>query len=65
MPKRIEVPPEHAGERLDVFLAAHAGSRSAAQALIEGGHVRVDGRSRAKRFVLQIVGNILVDLIHG
>ena len=60
MPKRIEVPPKHAGERLDVFLAAHAGSRSAAQALIEHGHVRVDGRSRAKRLILQ--GGEVVDV---
>ena len=60
MPKRIQVPPEQAGERLDVFLAAHAGSRSAAQALIETGHVRVDGRSRAKRLVLQ--GGEVIDV---
>ena len=60
MPKRIQVAPEHAGERLDVFLAAHAGSRSAAQALIENGHVRVDGRSRAKRLVLQ--GGEVIDV---
>ena len=51
-PARIEVAPEHAGERLDVFLAAHVGSRAAAQRLIEGGHVRVDGASKAKRFPL-------------
>ena len=60
MPKRIQVPPEHAGERLDVFLAAHAGSRSIAQGLIENGHVRVDGRSRAKRLVLQ--GGEVIDV---
>ena len=53
MPSRIEVGAEHAGERLDVFLAAHVGSRAAAQRLIEGKHVRVDGRSRAKRHELQ------------
>ena len=34
---------EAAGERLDVFLAAHAGSRAAAQRLIDAGRVRVDG----------------------
>ena len=51
--QRIEVGPEHAGERLDVFLSEHAGSRAAAQRLIEGGHVRVDGQSRAKRYALQ------------
>jgi len=43
---------ESAGERLDVFLAAHAGSRAAAQRLIDGGHVSVDGEPRAKRHVL-------------
>ena len=46
------VPPGAAGERLDVFLAAHAGSRSAAQRLIDGGHVTVDGARRAKRHTL-------------
>ncbi len=46
---KIVVSPEHAGERLDVFLARSTGSRSAAQRLIEGGAVLVDGRPRAKR----------------
>jgi 23S rRNA pseudouridine1911/1915/1917 synthase len=41
--------PEHAGQRLDVFLAAAAGSRAAAQRLIDGGAVRVDGLPRPKR----------------
>jgi 23S rRNA pseudouridine1911/1915/1917 synthase len=53
MPKRIDVGPESAGERLDVFLAEHLGSRAAAQRRIEGGHVRVDGAKKAKRFSLQ------------
>jgi 23S rRNA pseudouridine1911/1915/1917 synthase len=48
----VIVPPEAAGERLDVFLAAHTGSRSAAQRLIDAGAVTVDGEPRAKRFVL-------------
>jgi 23S rRNA pseudouridine1911/1915/1917 synthase len=48
----LRVPPEHAGERLDVFLARSAGSRAAAQRLIEGGAVLVDGRPRAKRHAL-------------
>jgi 23S rRNA pseudouridine1911/1915/1917 synthase len=48
----VTVPPEAAGERLDVFLAAHAGSRAAAQRLIDAGAVRVDGEPRPKRFVL-------------
>ena len=52
MPRELTVPAESAGERLDVFLAAHAGSRAAAQRLIEGGHVTVDGTLKAKRQVL-------------
>jgi 23S rRNA pseudouridine1911/1915/1917 synthase len=48
----VIVPSEAAGERLDVFLAAHAGSRSAAQRLIDGGAVTVDGEPRPKRHVL-------------
>ena len=50
---RIEVPAEAAGARLDVFLAGHAGSRAAAQRLIDGGRVRVDGEARAKRHTLR------------
>jgi 23S rRNA pseudouridine1911/1915/1917 synthase len=46
------VPSEAAGERLDVFLAAHTGSRAAAQRLIDAGAVRVDGEPRPKRYVL-------------
>jgi 23S rRNA pseudouridine1911/1915/1917 synthase len=52
MSRELTVPAEAAGERLDVFLAAHAGSRAAAQRLIEGGHVTVDGAVKAKRQVL-------------
>jgi 23S rRNA pseudouridine1911/1915/1917 synthase len=48
----VKVPAEAAGERLDVFLAAHAGSRTAAQRLIDDGLVRVDGRPQPKRFTL-------------
>jgi 23S rRNA pseudouridine1911/1915/1917 synthase len=48
----LTVPEDAAGERLDVFLAAHAGSRAAAQRLIDGGHVTVDGAPRPKRHVL-------------
>jgi 23S rRNA pseudouridine1911/1915/1917 synthase len=50
---RIEVPAEAAGERLDVFLAAHVGSRAAAQRAIDAGRVRVDGEERAKRHALR------------
>ena len=52
MPLELKVPAEAAGERLDVFLAAHAGSRAAAQRLIDAGHVTVDGAVRAKRLLL-------------
>jgi 23S rRNA pseudouridine1911/1915/1917 synthase len=48
----LTVPHDAAGERLDVFLARHAGSRSAAQRLIDGGHVTVDGVPRPKRHAL-------------
>jgi 23S rRNA pseudouridine1911/1915/1917 synthase len=43
---------EDGGERLDVVLAAVAGSRAAAQRLIDAGLVTVDGRERPKRWVL-------------
>jgi 23S rRNA pseudouridine1911/1915/1917 synthase len=52
MPRELTAGAEAAGERLDVFLAAHAGSRAAAQRLIDGGLVTVDGAVRAKRHVL-------------
>jgi 23S rRNA pseudouridine1911/1915/1917 synthase len=45
----LVVGPEAAGERLDVFLARDAGSRAAAQRLIDAGLVLVDGRPRPKR----------------
>jgi 23S rRNA pseudouridine1911/1915/1917 synthase len=48
----VTVPPEAAGERLDVFLANHSGSRAAAQRLIDAGAVTVDGAPQPKRFVL-------------
>jgi 23S rRNA pseudouridine1911/1915/1917 synthase len=51
-PEDLRVPPEAAGERLDSFLGRHAGSRQAAQRLIDAGHVTVDGRARPKRHVL-------------
>jgi 23S rRNA pseudouridine1911/1915/1917 synthase len=52
MADELTVPAGAAGERLDVFLAARAGSRAAAQRLIDGGHVTVDGEPKAKRHVL-------------
>jgi 23S rRNA pseudouridine1911/1915/1917 synthase len=50
--REIVAGPETAGERLDVALAPHVGSRAAAQRLIDSGGVEVDGEVRAKRFVL-------------
>ena len=47
--RELVVGPEAAGERLDVFLAAEAGSRAAAQRLIDAGLVLVDGAARPKR----------------
>jgi 23S rRNA pseudouridine1911/1915/1917 synthase len=52
MPSELTVPTDAAGKRLDVFLAAHAGSRAAAQRLIDGGRVTVDGALTAKRRLL-------------
>jgi 23S rRNA pseudouridine1911/1915/1917 synthase len=45
----IEVANSEAGQRLDVFLAGHVGSRAQAQRLIEAGAVTVDGATAAKR----------------
>jgi 23S rRNA pseudouridine1911/1915/1917 synthase len=56
------VPPEAAGERLDVFLAEHAGSRAAAQRLIDAGRVQVDGAARPKRHVLAAGARVTVDV---
>jgi 23S rRNA pseudouridine1911/1915/1917 synthase len=50
--RELVVGPDEAGERLDVFLARDAGSRAAAQRLIEAGLVRVDGAARPKRHVV-------------
>ncbi|HVE68268.1 MAG TPA: RluA family pseudouridine synthase [Solirubrobacteraceae bacterium] len=61
MRREVEVPPGAAGQRLDVFLAESFGSRSAAQRLIEGGHVRVDGQPRTKRHRLSGGERIQVD----
>jgi 23S rRNA pseudouridine1911/1915/1917 synthase len=47
------VGPDAAGERLDVFLARHAGSRAAAQRLIDAGLVLVDGVPRPKRHAVR------------
>ena len=46
---QIRIGPEQAGERLDVVLGEHVGSRSAAQRLIDDGLVTVDAAARPKR----------------
>ena len=46
-------PAEAAGERLDAFLAAHVGSRSAAQRRIDAGDVTVDGVAAQKNHRLR------------
>jgi 23S rRNA pseudouridine1911/1915/1917 synthase len=45
----IRVPADAAGERLDIFLGRHVGSRSQAQRLLERGEVFLDGQAVAKR----------------
>jgi 23S rRNA pseudouridine1911/1915/1917 synthase len=57
----MKVPAKAAGERLDVFLAAHAGSRAAAQRLIDDGLVRVDGRPRPKRYALSAGETVTIE----
>jgi 23S rRNA pseudouridine1911/1915/1917 synthase len=57
----FEVPAEAAGTRLDRFLAGPLGSRARAQALIDSGQVRVDGRSRPKRYLVQAGERVEVD----
>lgn len=47
--RRIEVPADEAGTRLDQFLAETLGSRSQAQRLIDAGNVTVDGKAQPKR----------------
>jgi 23S rRNA pseudouridine1911/1915/1917 synthase len=56
----LEVPAEAAGTRLDVFLAGHAGSRAAAQKLIDAGRVTVDGASQPKRHALPAGARIAI-----
>jgi 23S rRNA pseudouridine1911/1915/1917 synthase len=57
----LRVPPEAAGERLDVFLSASLGSRARAQRLIDAGHVTVDGAGKPKRHRLAGGERIEVD----
>jgi 23S rRNA pseudouridine1911/1915/1917 synthase len=49
----LSVPETAAGVRLDRFLSEPLGSRAQAQALIDAGRVRVDGRARPKRHTLR------------
>ena len=56
----LVVGPEHAGERLDVFLASAAGSRAAAQRLIDAGLVLVDGAPRPKRHAVAVGERVTV-----
>jgi 23S rRNA pseudouridine1911/1915/1917 synthase len=57
----FEVPEEAAGTRLDRFLAGPLGSRARAQALIDSDQVRVDGRVRPKRYLVQAGERVEVD----
>ena len=57
----LQVPPEAAGERLDVFLTGALGSRAAAQRAIDAGLVTVDGAARPKRHRLAGGERIEVD----
>jgi 23S rRNA pseudouridine1911/1915/1917 synthase len=58
-PLTLPVPEEAAGTRLDRFLSDPLGSRARAQALIDAGKVRVDGRPRPKRHALR-AGEVIV-----
>lgn len=54
MTRRLRVPEDAGGERLDRFLAgvAEIGSRGAAERLLDGGGVLVDGTAQAKSYKL-------------
>ena len=56
---KLSVPPAAAGQRLDQFLAAHLGSRGAAERAVEAGTL-VDGGKRAKSY--RLAGGELVEL---
>ena len=58
--RELVVGPEAAGGRLDVFLAGVAGSRAAAQRLIDDGLVLVDGVARPKRHAVAAGERVLV-----
>ncbi len=56
---KLTVPRDAAGQRLDRFLAAHLGSRSAAERAVEAG-AQVDGDVKAKSY--RLAGGELVEL---
>jgi 23S rRNA pseudouridine1911/1915/1917 synthase len=58
-PLTLPVPEAAVGMRLDRFLSEPLGSRARAQALIDAGQVRVDGRARPKRHALR-AGEVIV-----
>jgi 23S rRNA pseudouridine1911/1915/1917 synthase len=58
----LTAPAEAAGERLDRFLAAHAGSRAQAARWIELGAVTIDGRAAGKSRVLGGGEQIVISL---
>ena len=58
--RELVVGPDAAGERLDVFLAPAAGSRAAAQRLIEAGLVLVDGAVVPKRHAVAAGERVVV-----
>ncbi|MGZ4169693.1 MAG: RluA family pseudouridine synthase [Solirubrobacteraceae bacterium] len=62
-PLTLPVPETAAGMRLDRFLSEPLGSRARAQALIDAGHVLVNGRTRPKRHALAPGEVIVVE--HG
>ena len=59
--ERLLVPPEAAGERVDLFLAARLGSRAAAQRRLASGAVRLDGSPARKNDRLRGGETIEVD----
>jgi 23S rRNA pseudouridine1911/1915/1917 synthase len=60
-PTELRVPEHATGTRLDRFLAGPLGSRARAQTLIDAGRVRVDGRVRPKRHLVQSGEAIEID----
>jgi len=59
---KLSVPADAAGQRLDRFLAAHLGSRAAAERAVDDGAL-VDGARRAKSF--RLVAGQEIELVQG